>query len=309
MKNRNYLLLFGLILSIGLLTTSCQKDDDDEPTPDPCAAITCLNDGFCASGTCHCPEGFSGVNCEIEDPCHQANINNEWGYDGFGGPECWSGCCSSNGTCGAGTAQSPINIVNAVDITTLPDLSITSNASTKTEITNNGHTLEFGQEPGSFLTYGQTSNGFFNDFTLGQFHFHANSEHQVDGSYAPLEAHFVCRSIWANEYIVVSVLFTEGATNPFLAQFVNNLPSTENDTFEDDDLTYNPFDLLPANRSYYRYQGSLTTPPCSEVVTWIIMENKVEATAAEIAAFSNILDSNFRPIQDLNGRTINHVAL
>ncbi len=153
------------------------------------------------------------------------------------------------------------------------------------------------------------SNGLFNDFTLGQFHFHANSEHQIDGTYAPLEAHFVCCSIWENKYIVISVLFEVGASSDFLAQFLVHLSSSENQPYVNESLTYQPFNLLPGNRGQYRYSGTLTTPPCSEVVTWIVMENKVQARTAQINAFKNIMGSNFRPIQGTNGRTIDYVEM
>lgn len=193
--------------------------------------------------------------------------------------------------------------------TDLPTLSINGNNSTKTDIENNGRTLVFHQQPSSFITYGNTDNGLFNDFTLGQFHFHTTSEHQIDGTNAAMEAHFVTRSIWEDKYIVISVLFAEGASNPFLEQFVANLPATIDGTYKDDDLTYSPFNLLPSNRSYYTYEGSLTTPPCSETVTWIVMKNKVEATAEQIKAFSDILGNNARPIQNINSRVINEVEL
>ena len=304
MKKQYSFYLLLVVFSFAVIVSACKEDE--APTPDPCASITCQNGGTCADGTCFCPDGFSGPNCEVEDPCHEANTNNEWGYDNFGGPACWNDVCCGTGC--TGTHQSPINLVGAVLNTNLPALEL-SGSETTTKIVHNGHTIEFEQEPGSFLTYGETANGLFDDFTLGQFHFHAKSEHQVGGTHAPLEVHFVSRSIWRNEYIVMGVLFEEGASNPFLAQFVAHLPKVKGEEYEDEDLTYNPFDLLPANKSYFSYQGSLTTPPCSEVVHWMVMKNKVTATTAEINAFADILQDNYRPVQPLNGRTIDSVDL
>ena len=107
--------------------------------------------------------------------------------------------------------------------------------------------------------------------------------------------------------IVLGVMFEVGACNPFLAQFVNHLPASETQPpYVDEDLTYNAFDLLPANKSYFTYAGSLTTPPCSEVVTWMVMENKAQATAAEIEAFTKLLHENHRRVDPLNGRIISH---
>lgn len=298
MKKHHILFTLTALLSLALLVPACKEDD----TPaDPCATVTCQNGGICADGSCFCPDGFSGPNCEVEDPCHEANETGEWGYDHAGGPACWSMVCG-HGDC-LGDRQSPVNIVNAVLNSSLPELVLNGNETT-TKIIHNGHTIEFEQEPGSYIDYGETENGLLNQFTLGQFHFHAKSEHQVDGGHAPLEAHLVCRNVWKNEYLVIGVMFEEGASNPFLAQFVDHLPTAGAPPFEEEDLVYNPFELLPDNHSYFSYSGSLTTPPCSEVVHWVVMENKVQATAAEIAAFTNILHDNYRPVQPLNGRVI-----
>lgn len=239
-----------------------------------------------------------------DDPCHEANVTGEWGYDHFGGPACWSMVCGHDGC--LGDHQSPLDIANPVPSTDLPELNLWG-SSTTTKIVHNGHTIEFEQEPGTYLDYGLTENGLVDQFTLGQFHFHAKSEHLINGNHAPLEAHMVCRSVWRNEYIVLGVLFEEGASNPFLAQFVDHLPDGAGKSFEDEDLTYSAFDLLPEDTSYFTYMGSLTTPPCSEVVNWIVMENKVQATATEIEAFTKILKDNYRPVQPLNGRIITRV--
>ena len=283
-----------------LLATACKNDD-------PCKETNCQNGGVCLDGTCDCPDGFSGPNCEVKDLCHEANITGEWGYDLFGGPSCWSMVCGHDGC--LGSKQSPVNIVNPVIATDLPLLELSQLEPTPTKIIHNGHTIEFEQEPGTYLTYGSTANGLNEEYTLGQFHFHVKSEHQLGGNNTPLEAHLVCRNVWRNEYIVLGVMIEEGASNPFLAQFVNNLPKSEGQVYTDEALEYNAFDLLPANKSYFTYTGSLTTPPCSEVVKWIVMENKVQATKAEIDAFTTILKNNARPVQPLNGRVIKRVVL
>ena len=244
----------------------------------------------------------------IEDPCALTNEHGEWGYDDHaGGPACWSSVNKGSNSC-LGSSQSPIDITGWESNTTLPSLSYTPSL-TETSIEYNGHTIKFNIDPGTFITYGQTTNGLFDDYTLSQFHFHTNSEHQVDGNHAPLETHFVHKSIWANQYIVVSVMFEEGAENTELAKFIPNLPISENVPYKSSD-TYSAFDLLPDNKSYYHYKGSLTTPPCSEVVTWIVMENKVEASKAQIDKFSEIMGDNFREVQPLGTtRKISHVVL
>ncbi|MBK9017358.1 MAG: carbonic anhydrase family protein [Saprospiraceae bacterium] len=235
MKKHRTLFIFTALLSLALLVPAC-KDDDETPA-DPCATVTCENGGTCADGTCFCPDGFSGPNCEVEDPCHEANTNNEWGYDDFGGPACWNDVCCGTGC--TGDHQSPINIVGAVPNSNLPEL-LLFGSETTTKIVHKGHTIEFEQLPGTYLEYGETENGLPAQFTLGQFHFHAKSEHQVDGTHAPLEAHMVCRNVWKNEYIVLGVMIEEGASNPFLAQFVDHLPTAAGQEFEEEELTYTP---------------------------------------------------------------------
>lgn len=239
------------------------------------------------------------------DACEVANENHQWSYDAVGGPECWGGVCHGS-TCG-GSAQSPINVIGADTSTTAPFLSPVGGI-TKTNIENNGHTIKFNLEPGTFMSYGTLPNGFSNEATLGQFHFHANSEHQIAGAYSDLEVHMVHRSIWEDNYYVISIMIEEGAENTFLNKFSGNFPTVENTSYVEDALTFNPYDLLPTDRSYYKYSGSLTTPPCSEVVTWIIMENPIEASTAQITELTDILGSNYRPVQELNGRNIEYVV-
>lgn len=275
-NSKNYLftpLRFMLVVALGTsLFTACKKEIVPVPEPDACA---------------------------------EANENNEWGYDDFGGPACWNSVCSE-GQC-FGDAQSPVNIAGWVESTTLPSISYSAGI-TKANIVNIGHTVQFNMDPGTFSTFGKTFNNLYDDYTLGQFHFHANSEHQVNGNYAPLEMHMVHRSIWENKYLVVSVLFEEGEENPFLKRFLPRIPAAKDGTYVNADSTFRAYDILPENKSFYHYSGSLTTPPCSEVVTWVIMENPVEASEAQFAAFEQIMHENFRPIQNLNGRTISHVT-
>ncbi|MEZ4829848.1 MAG: carbonic anhydrase family protein [Bacteroidia bacterium] len=239
------------------------------------------------------------------DACALANEHNEWGYDDFGGPECWGAVCSE-GHC-FGDAQSPVNITGWVTSSSVSTISY-SPANTKANIVHNGHTIQFNMDPGTFCTMGKTFNNLFNDFTLGQFHFHVNSEHQINGAYAPMEMHMVHRNIWEDKYLVVSLMFKEGAENPFLKRFIPHIPASNTQSpFVNADSTFSAYDILPQDKDFYTYQGSLTTPPCTEVVTWAIFENQVEASVAQIEAIAALLPENFRPIQPLNSRTISHV--
>ncbi|MEO1030722.1 MAG: carbonic anhydrase family protein [Bacteroidota bacterium] len=215
------------------------------------------------------------------------------------GPASWFNYCTDDGTineCGSTTRQSPIDISGVVNDPTLQSLS-TLYANSITEIINNGHTLQF--------NYNGTGTVNFqgSDYSLQQFHFHANSEHTIEGSHKPLEAHLVHKND-SGHLMVLGIFFEIGAESTFLAQFIDNLPEEINETYLDFDLSYNASGLLPANLSYYHYKGSLTTPPCSEIVEWIVMKNALEMSQTQMDQFSGILHHNFRPVQPLAGRVI-----
>lgn len=224
-----------------------------------------------------------------------------WEYSGDDGPEHWQELCVDYTTCG-GPAQSPINIANAQDDNTLAAIG-ENFASSTTHAINNGHTVQFNCDAGSEITVGGQV------YKLLQYHFHTHSEHVVNGVAYPMEVHFVHKNEASGKLAVVGVFFKEGAENQFLAPFIAHLPAQKDATFDDNALTFNVADCLPANRSYFTYGGSLTTPPCSEIVTWLVMENPVEASHEQIDAFHAVEHDNARPTQDLNGRALKHASL
>lgn len=215
-----------------------------------------------------------------------------WAYDGDSGPDFWSLCY---GTCG-GDAQSPVDIWNPLTDHSLPVVN-PDYEEVPIELFNNGHTIEFEYEGGSYLTLNGQS------YELLQFHFHAGSEHTIRGKQYPLEVHLVHRHAATNQLAVIGVFFTKGRPNPFLDNFMGHLPHDEDDHYSSEHHV-DAEDLLPANRSYFTYSGSLTTPPCSEIVTWIVMEKPVFASEEQLDAFADILHDNYRPVQPINGRVI-----
>jgi carbonic anhydrase len=229
---------------------------------------------------------------EIPTDC----TNVHWTHQGEHGQEHWTDLCTGFSTCG-GSSQSPINITGAVPGETLsplePDYGFTS-----IEIENNGHTIEFVCDAGSSLTVGNMQ------YQLLQFHYHGNSENTVEGTQYPLEVHFVNKAT-DGTYAVIGLFFTDGGdtTNALFSQFLAQFP-TEEGTYENDSIELDLSSLLPSNLSYYNYSGSLTTPPCSETVSWYVLKNTVAASTAQIAQFQAILDNNFREVQPLNGRVI-----
>lgn len=238
-----------------------------------------------------CAEGDHN---DLQPDCTQTH----WEYEGLDGPDHWSELCPGFLAC-SGQVQSPVNITGAVDDATLAPIAPVYTAS-KTQIVNNGHTLQFTYDAGSTITVdGET-------YTLLQFHSHTPSEHTVNGQSYPLEIHFVHKNDATGKLAVIGLLFEEGAENAHLQPFIANLPDTKDEQFVSATTTFNAADWFPGDKSYFTYSGSLTTPPCSEIVTWIVLEEPVEASTAQIHAFEAIEHENNRPIQPLYGRVIKH---
>jgi carbonic anhydrase len=161
---------------------------------------------------------------------------------------------------------------------------------------NNGHTIEFKYDAGSNLQWkGET-------YTLKQFHFHASSEHQVQSNSYPMEVHLVHENA-AGKLAVVGIFFNAGAENQLLKKFEANYPNGKGTYYASSDR-YTVADLYPNNKGYYNYSGSLTTPPCTEGVTWIVMKEPISASSAQIQKISSIMKQNNRPVQKLNTRQV-----
>lgn len=234
---------------------------------------------------------FLLVSCEKDDPELLDCTTYHWQYEGESTPSEWGICFVD---CG-GPVQSPIDIKGAVVDGSLTALE-THYADAPIELLNNGHTVVFEYQAGSTLKLEGE------DYTLVQFHFHTKSEHTLDGVYYPMEVHLVHQNA-AGHLAVLGVLFEEGDENEFLAKFNDHLPTKAEERYSSTDLV-NVEDVLPTTRGYYIYDGSLTTPPCSEIATWMVLKTPVEASTAQIEKMHCIVHNNNRPIQPLNGRTI-----
>ncbi len=217
-----------------------------------------------------------------------------WTYEGAEGPASWAKLDTSYAACGAGKSQSPIDIANP----TMQDLSniVFHYQPSEVKILNNGHTVQVNYDPGSYIEIdGQR-------YDLVQFHYHAPSEHTLNGKSFPAELHLVHKSASGN-LAVIGILLEEGAQNAAYQPLLANLPA-EKSPEKDAGLKINALDLLPAVQTTFRYSGSLTTPPCTEGVNWNVMLTPVQLSAAQIAAFAKIFEGNNRPIQPLNARTL-----
>src|SRR5690606_19950167 len=196
-------------------------------------------------------------------------------YEGKHGPNEWSHLAPSYQTCSTGRHQSPINIdTKQVERTALPPLSVHYQVSAILEI-NNGHTIEDDVAPGDFISLGD------DNYELVQFHFHHPSEHTLSGKYFPLEIHLVHKNS-QGQTLVLAVFAESGSTLPALNTFFDHLP-TEHQALR---LRANPASLLPIHLDFVQYEGSLTTPPCSEGVTWLVLTEPVFASAAQINKFA-----------------------
>ena len=221
-----------------------------------------------------------------------------WGYEGNTGPGYWFELAPEFALCGEGSAQSPIDIRDAVE-TDLVAIEF-HYGETANKIFNNGHTIQVDTDPGSYIVY----NGITYD--LLQFHFHAPSEHTIEGEAAALEIHFVHQDRNSGNLAVVGILLGEGEReNAAYAAVFDHLPAQVGEP----EANGAPLDLaalLPETQGYYAYQGSLTTPPCSEVVRWLLLDTPLELSAAQIKAFTDIYAGNARPVQPLGQRDLLH---
>ena len=227
-----------------------------------------------------------------------------WAYEDHGnevGPAKW-GTLPGDETCATGRQQAPINLVSgAAKSQDLPNLVFAYRPSSLS-MTNNGHTVQLTLDPGS--TLGRT--GSTATSKLAQFHFHAPSEHTVDGASYPMEAHLVHVDAAGKPSVVVGVFIKAGKENAALAKAFQSLPARQGEQRAPAGATIDAHALLPADQTYFTYAGSLTTPPCTEGITWYVLKAPIEMSPAQIRAFTALehLAHTNRPIQSLRGRVV-----
>jgi carbonic anhydrase len=224
-----------------------------------------------------------------ETPAHPAH----WSYGGEGGPEHWAELAPENRACSSGIQQSPIDLAGAMQagIDAPHPRWIAARGAT---VVNNGHTIQVDLSGGGVELNGKP-------YALKQFHFHHPSEHTINGKSFPLEVHFV-HAAADGDLAVIGVMFLEGSYNPSLDPIWATAPAREGKAavaFEIDVASF-----LPPESSAFRYEGSLTTPPCSETVHWTVMASPITASADQLAAFATLFPHNARPVQPLNRRYV-----
>jgi len=218
-----------------------------------------------------------------------------WTYEGEEGPEHWGELDKSFAMCGTGKSQSPIDVTASKE-QDLSNISFHYQPS-EVNILNKGHTVQVNYDVGSYMELDGVR------YDVAQFHYHAPSEHALNGKLFPAELHIVHKSA-DGTLAVVGILLEEGAQNNAFQPFIDNLPADKSDV-KDAGVKINAAELLPAVQTTYRYSGSLTTPPCSEGVHWNLMTTPVEISSEQLKALATLFEEgNNRPVQPLNDRPL-----
>jgi len=218
-----------------------------------------------------------------------------WSYKGASGPKDWGKLDSTYTSCSMGHTQSPIDIRGAKK-SDLPALEFDYKA-VPLNIIDNGHTIQVNYAAGSTLAVGGKT------YTLKQFHFHHPSEEHINGHGYDMVAHLVHADA-EGHLAVVAVLLKKGETNTFLDSVWKSIPAEKEKAVDVPGVTVNVKDLLPADHGYFTFAGSLTTPPCSEGVTWYVLKTPVSLSDAQLSTFAKIYPRDSRPIQPSHGREI-----
>lgn len=229
--------------------------------------------------------------CPICSTLSRAADAPHWEYEGHGGADKWGELDSGFKACAVGSEQSPIDLSGAIKAS-VDSLRLDWKPQ-PFKVANNGHTIQLNASPGGTMTIGKEK------YDLVQFHFHTPSEHALAGKRTAMEVHFV-HAQPKGRLAVVGVLMKAGKKNTAFGAIMRAAPGTEGTATLDAPL--DPRQLLPATKGLYRYEGSLTTPPCSEVVDWNVYEQPIDVAASDIEAFKAIFPMNARPLQALNRR-------
>ena len=245
------------------------------------AVVITLASAFCLAGTASAQ--------------HAQTQTHEWAYDGALGPTHWGGLKPEFATCRTGLEQSPIDITRTTKAN-LDSIRFDYHSS-PLRIIDNGHTIQVNYAPGSSIIVGDAR------YELRQFHFHRPSEERINGHGSDMVVHLV-HADSTGHLAVVAVLLTAGAAQPLIQTLWDHLPTEHGHEELVAGVEINAASLLPADRGYFTFPGSLTTPPCSEHVTWFVLKHPVTISSQEIQTFSRLYAHNARPTQRVNQREV-----
>jgi len=217
-----------------------------------------------------------------------------WAYEGEFGPANWSKINADWAKCGTGNRQSPIDIRDGMKVD-LEQITFDYRPSAF-NVQDNGKTVQVTMGGGNFLSVGNRM------YELVQFHFHRPSEERINGKGFEMVVHLVHKD-GEGRLAVLALLLERGKPQPAIQTVWNNLPLEKGDVTSPS-IVLDPNDLLPQRRDYFTYMGSMTEPPCTENVLWMVMKEPVQASPAQMALFSRLYPLNARPIQPASGRII-----
>ena len=203
--------------------------------------------------------------------------------------------CSAASLCDSGHRQSPIDIT-ATTRQKLPALNFDYKAA-PLKLADDGHTVRVRFANGSQLHIGKQR------YTLQQFHFHTPGGDRIAGEEFPMAAHLLHKS-QSGQLLALVVLFRVGAENPLLNALLPLIPAKADGDHTPAGVTVDANGLLPANRGYYRYAGSLTAPPCTEGVDWIVLKQPLTLSAAQLARYRQRFADNARAVQPVHQRMV-----
>jgi|HubBroStandDraft_6_1064221.scaffolds.fasta_scaffold24299_2 carbonic anhydrase len=244
-------------------------------------------------GCACCLSAFRAIAAETAHAATAPAHPPHWSYEGTTGPAHWGELSPDFKVCQLGMEQTPIDLSGSLKGELAGRLDINYKP-LPLRIVNNGHTIQVNAEPGSTCTIGNTR------YELLQFHFHHPSEHLLSGKPFDLEGHFVHRAS-TGDFAVLGVFIKPGARNAALQPIWDAMPQTEAPE-RNAGGSFDASALLPKESGYFRYMGSLTTPPCSEGLTWTVFREPIEASPEQIRQFASLFPNNARPVQGRNRR-------
>jgi carbonic anhydrase len=230
-------------------------------------------------------------------PVPAAENHAHWTYEGAEGPDHWAELDHGFAACGEGRAQSPVNLDTREPLPgALPPITVHYRP-VPLDVVNNGHTIQVNVAPGSTILVGDQ------EYQLVQFHFHAPSEHAFNGKLSDMVIHFVHKSA-DGRFGVIDLMLDKGAANRELKKIWAHLPKKAGEEVQLPKEMIDPALLLPADLSYVGYTGSLTTPPCTEGVTWMVLTHVGKVSVKQLEKFTALFPHNNRPLQPLNQRPV-----
>lgn len=225
-----------------------------------------------------------------------------WSYEGEGGPAQWGKLKPDFATCASGQRQSPIHIEDSETLKGPAEAIEFRYAPSKGTVTNNGHTVEVRIYGDNSLTVRGTT------YQLVQFHFHHPAEERINGQSYPMSAHFVHRNE-LGQLAVLTVLLEPGEANPLIQKVWTHMPLDVNDSVRLPPDLIHVGEILPRDQRYYQYMGSLTTPPCTEGVLWLILKQPVSISREQLRLFGQLYANNARPVQPRHDRPVRDAVL